>query len=443
VSEDKCLRAINNRPYEKRRRIMMTKQVLAENFNFYSLPSSKFKTNLLSVYVHVPIERESVTKLALIPSVLERGCAKYPTLADLCKAFDELYGAEYNFGLRRKGDGATLYFTSEFANAKYVGEDVTGQIMEILRQVVFNPRVENGGFFTDYVAQEKENQARFIEGIINDKREYAGHRCKEIMFGEDSYGINENGYIADLPAIDGANLYETYREIIENCQIDVFFSGEFDEAAAVEQFKSVFANEIAPRCNCAVKTEIAVAKNVDPKFVTEDMDVNQSKLNMAFTCECCPTVWEYFPLMMFNAIFGGGTFSKLFMNVRERLSLCYYVGSRVDRLKGIMTVFSGIAPDKFEETKTEIFHWLTEMQAGNFDDEEIHAAKKYITNGLESMKDSLAVMEDYTLAQSLVGQELSIDEFIENINKVTKDEIVAAAQKIKLDTMFLLNGVEA
>ena len=143
---------------------------------------------------------------------------------------------------------------------------------------------------------------------------------------------------------------------------------------------------------------------------------------------------------MFNSLFGGGTFSKLFINVREKLSLCYSVGSRVDRLKGIMTVSSGIAPDKFELTKTEILKHLAEMQNGDFTDIDIDAAKKYVTNGLESMKDSLFVMEDYTLSQRLIGQSLTIDEFIENINNVTRNEIIAAAKKVKLDTIFLLNG---
>ncbi|MCL2837967.1 MAG: insulinase family protein [Oscillospiraceae bacterium] len=421
---------------------MITKQSLAENFNFYSLPHQQFKTNLLSVYIHVPIERETVTKLALLPAVLERGCEKFPTLADLCKHADELFGAAYDFGLRRKGDCAVLYFSLEFVQSKFAGENIAEQAMELLRQVIFFPRIENEGFLPEYVAQEKENQARFIEGIINDKREYASHRCAEIMFEGEAYGIPQHGYIADLSDVNEKNLYEFYKDIIGNCQTDVFFSGEFDEAAAIAQFKSVFAGEIAPRGRSAAPTAIAQAKNGEPKFVTEDMDVNQSKLNMGFTCECCPTVWEYFPLMMFNAIFGGGPFSKLFMNVRERLSLCYYVGSRVDRLKGIMTVGAGIAPDKYEETKTEILHWLSEMQHGNFSDDEINAAKKYITNGLESMKDSLFVMEDYTLSQSLINQKLPIDEFIANIQRVTKDEIVAAAGKIKLDTIFLLNGKE-
>ena len=419
---------------------MTTKQVLAENFNFYSLPSSKFKTNLLSVYIHVPVERETITRLALIPAVLERGCEKYPTLAELCKATDELFGASYDFGVRRKGDGAVLHFSMEFVRSQYVGEDITRDVMELLRQVIFAPKIENGGFLPDYVAQEKENLARFIEGIINDKREYASHRRNEIMFAGEPYGIPEHGFVADLPQIDGKNLYDTYKDIVDNSQIDVFFSGNFDESVVAEQFKSVFASEIAPRVNSAAKTEIAKPKNAEPKFVTEDMDINQSKLNMGFTCECCPTVREYFPLMIFNAIFGGGPFSKLFLNVRERLSLCYYIGSRVDRLKGIMAVSAGIAPDKYEQTKDEIMFHLSEMQNGNFGDDEIDAAKKYIVNGLESMKDSLFVMEDYTLSQSIIAQDLTIDEFIENVNQVTEDEIVTAAGKIKLDTIFLLNG---
>jgi len=419
----------------------MTKpQILAENFNFYTLPSSKFKTNLISVYVHVPIERETVTRLALIPSILQRGCEQFPTFADLFKHTEDLFGANFNCDLRRKGDNAVLFFAVEFANPKYIGEDITRQTLELLRQVMFFPVTKDDGFSPDYVTQEKDNLARFIDGIINDKKEYASHRCMEIMFDGDPYGIPEYGYVEDLPDINGKNLFELYKDIMNNCQFDVFFSGEFDETQAFKQFSSVFADEITAKNRIAKKTEIATPKNTEPKFASEDMDVNQSKLNMGFICQCCPTAAEYFPLLLFSAIFGGGPFSKLFLNVREKLSLCYSIGSRVDRLKGIMTVSAGIAPDKFEQTKTEILKHLVEMQNGDFSDDDVSAAKKYVVNGLESMKDSLFVMEDYTLSQSLLRQPLTIDDFIVSVNKVSKNDIVLAAKKIELDTTFLLNG---
>jgi len=276
---------------------MINKQMLSENFSFYSLPSSKFKTNLLSIYIHIPIERETITHLALLPSVLERGCEAFPTFADIFKHTEELFGANLNCDIRRKGDNAVLFFTVEFANAKYTEEDVTQKVMELLRQVAFFPIIKDGGFSEDYVNQEKDNLARFIEGIINDKAEYAQHRCMEIMFEGETYGIPEYGFVEDLPNINGKNLFDFYKSIISNCQTDVFFSGEFDETSAVEQFKLVFANEISPRNLCASKTKVATPKHDEPKFVTEDMNISQSKLYMGFICQCCPTLQEYFPLM--------------------------------------------------------------------------------------------------------------------------------------------------
>ena len=413
---------------------------LCEGFTLHSIKSQKFKTNVVTLYFHVPILKESITKLALLPSVLERGSKSHPTFADISKYMQELYGTSFSCNVRRKGDGAVLFFTLEFVNGKYIGEDITRKVFEFLYDIVFCPVVKDDMFLPEYVAQEKENLARFIEGIINDKREYAAVRCMEEMFEGDSYGIPEYGAIADLPAIDGANLYKQYKDIVNNCMIDVFFSGDFDEEITQDLFVDVFKDKIFPGKLRPAPTKIAKVSNTDVKKVTEDMDVNQSKLCMGLTCDTEPDSDEYYALMLCSNIFGGGPFSKLFNNVRERLSLCYYVGSRVDRLKGIMTISSGIEPAKYQEAFDEIMFQLSEMKNGNITNEEITAAKKYITNGLNSMKDSLFVMEDYYLSQILLNQNLSVDDFLENVMKVTKEQIVAAANKIKLDTIFLVSA---
>lgn len=414
---------------------------LCKGVNIRLLNTDKFKTNLISFYIHLPLERSTVTWAALLPRVLKRGTEKYPTLTALSKRAEELYGASLSTGICKKGDTELLRFSVQFVSDDFIGESITAAVTELLKQLVLCPKTENGGFDREYTEQEKENAKSFILGLINDKKEYAQVKCNEIMFENDPYGIFEYGYVEDLDGINEKNLYDFYRGLLENSAIDIFVSGSFDPDSMAAELKRVFGGCLTDRIPKKTVTKIAaLEKDITVKRVTEEMPVTQSKLCMGYNCGTAPASAEFYDLMLMSCIFGGSPFSKLFNNVRERLSLAYYVFSAVDRQKGCMKISSGIEAVKFRAAYDEIEVQLKKMQTGDFTDEEMLSAKKYLATSFNSVKDSLAATESFYMGQVILDLDETVDEALERINAVTREGVVAAANKIQQDTVYFLKG---
>lgn len=412
---------------------------IADGVNIRLVPARQFKTNRITVFFNVPIKREYVTKISLLRQVMKRGTVNFPTLTSLATELEEMYGASLSGGIRKKGDGELFYFTVEYIADRFVGENLTQRAIALLNEVVFNPFVENGGFSGEYLEQEKKNLKNYIEGIINDKREYAQLRCVSEMFENEPYGIFEYGYIEDFDEITPQNLYEFYKKIINEAGVEIFVSGTFEDDAVISEIKNGF--KVSPR-NCGdVVTDIAKPET-EIKRVTERMDITQSKLCIGLTCDVNYESEDYYALVLYNTVFGGSPFSKLFNNVREKLSLAYFVFSRVDKMKGFMLISSGIENDKFDDAYGEIMVQMNKMQTGEITDDEIVAAKKALANSFNSMRDSLAGMEDFYMSQIICKTDDSLDSIIEKINGVTKDEIVAVGAKIKQSIIYFLTGKE-
>ncbi len=414
---------------------------LAHGVNLRVLKTDKFKTNLISMYIHLPLERETVTKAALLPRVLKRGTEKYPTLTEISKRSEELYGATLGATVLKKGDIELLRFSVQFVSDNFISGNITEEIVDLLKQFVLNPKTESGGFDKNYVEQEKENAKSFILGLINDKKEYAQVKCNEIMFDGDPYGIFEYGYVEDLASINEKNLYEFYLELIKNSEIDIFVSGSFDTDEMVAIIKNAFGTCLNDRKAAICKTKIAdIEENIEIKKVVEPMPVTQSKLCMGFNCGVEPTSEDYYSLMLFNCIYGGSPFSKLFNNVREKLSLAYYVFSATDRQKGCMKISSGIEADKFDAAYNEIKAQLEKMKSGDFTDDEIMSAKKYLATGMNSVKDSLAATENFYMSQIVLGCSETVDETLAKINAVTREKVIKIANRVQEDTVYFLKG---
>ncbi len=414
---------------------------LTEGVKLRLLNTQKFKTNRISLYVHLPLMRETATYAALLPRVLRRGTNNYPSLSALSKRAEELYGASISAGVGKKGDTQSIKFTIGFASDSFLSESIIKDVIEMLGQIVLSPKLANGVFEPDWVVQEKENLKNHINGLINDKKEYASVRCNEIMFDDDPYGIFEYGYTEDLDSINEKNLYEFYQKVLDNSVIDIFACGSFDEDVLKDEMQKIFGG-LKPRRSDYTKTNLAAVKqNIKVKNICEPMPTSQSKLCIGFNCGIDPLSAEYYDLMMFSCIFGGSPFSKLFNNVREKLSLAYYVFSMADRQKGYVKISAGIEADKYEAAYDEITLQLNKMKSGEFSDDEITSAKKYIATSLGSAKDSPAALENFYMGQIMLGNDETIDSLIEKIQDVKRDGIIKAANVVQEDTIYFLKGV--
>lgn len=411
---------------------------IGKNVKLTLIPESKFKTNLISVYIQRKLDRNEVTKNALLPGILKSGCNKYKTLGQLTDREEELYGSYLHAGASKRGESQVLGFSILSVNEKYLDEKILGQCIEFLNEIINNPLVIEGGFNEEYLNIEKEILKDSIMSIINDKGNYAMKRTNEIMFEGEPYSINGKGYIEDLDTIDRVGLYEHYKEVLKTSPIEIMIEGEFEETEVVELIKEKFQFD---RGNIIDIPKEEYYKEVDKvKEVKETMDIAQGKLVMGYRCNVDYLDEEkYYSLLLGSRILGGGADSKLFINVREKESLCYTIYSTIQKSKSTMMVCSGIEAQNYEKTVNLVKEQVQKLKDGDITESEISNAKIAFINSLNSLNDEIGRISDFYFSQSISKNKSDLDQIKNMINKSTKEDIVEAVKNIELDTIYFLS----
>lgn len=407
--------------------------------------TNKFKSAYLSLTLMAPLEEENAAANAMLPSVLRRGTAIHPDMESLSAALDELYGGAIEPMVRKKGETQCIGFVASFLDDAYTlrGEKIVESAAALLGEVLLNPYTQNGVFFPDYTAGEKANLLDRIRGQINDKRAYATHRLTQLMCAEEAFGVDKLGDEAHVEAITPDSLWRRYQDLLKNASIELYYCGCADpdrvEAALKAALSALPVNEerVVPDC------EIRISAGAEPRVVEQAMDVTQGKLAMGFRTGGI-TCWEeeYTALVMCNAIFGGTTLSKLFMNVREKLSLCYYASSTLEKMKGLVLVSSGIEVDKYQTARDEILAQLDNIRKGQIEPWELEGARRTLIGGHLATLDDQARQEEFWLGQAVAGLDTTIEELCARFETVTHEQVVQAAQKLELDTIYFLKGKE-
>ena len=411
-----------------------------EGINLHMINTNKFKTNIISIFLTKKLTRENITKEALIPAVLRLGTNEIKTQEELNKKLENMYGANFNCGIEKRGDNHVLKFYIETIDNEYAldNEDIKKESINLLLNIVFNPLVENNAFNTEYVNGEKENLKRIISSRIDNKANYAYSRCIEEMYKDQEFGIYEYGYIEDLENINAENLYEYYKKFLNECKIDIFVSGKIEE----ENVKDIVKNnkkimELPTRKADYIKNSKQNVNKVEEKTITENMNVAQGKIVIGISVK---NDIQEAVLNIYNAILGGGANSKLFQNVREKASLAYTAGSRYLKTKNNIFIRCGIEIDNYDKTIQIIKEQLEDMKSGKFSDEDINNAKELLLASLNSLQDEQASEISYYISQELSDSEISVEQACENVKNVNKEQIIEAANNMMINTIFFLRN---
>ena len=394
------------------------------------LKTNKFKTNLCALFITVPLNKETVTKNALLVSVLRRGTKNLNTQEDIAKKLEGMYGAGFNCGVDKIGNYQTLKFYLETIDNSYTfeKENLLQDGVDLLLEIVFDPLIENGTFKKEYVEQEKENLAKIISSRQDNKALYAKDRCIEEMFENEPYSLYKYGMLDKIKELNETNLYEYYQELIKNSKIDLYISGENIDDVKLPDIKSSKLNNITIRHNAHTK----------PKVVKENLDVTQGKLIIGLnTPEENKAV-----VSMYNTILGGGANSKLFQNVREKASLAYSASSSYIRRQNTILIRTGIEIENYDKALEIIKKQLQEMKDGNISDDEFNAAKELIISSVNLIPESAEDMIAYYFDQRIFGDDLNITEYEEKLKNVTKEQVIEVAQKVSIDTIYFLKKGE-
>ncbi len=416
---------------------------LGKGINLTLIPEEKFKSNLVSIYIQRILDRDEVTMNALLPSIIKSGSEKYPSAREMSYHQDDLYGVSIGADSSKRGESQVITFKIISTDEEYLDEQIFKKVVKYLDEVVNHPLVIDGGFKEEYVAIEKENLKNRIESIINDKGRYAVERAREEMFKNEKYGISDLGYLEDIDKITAKGLYEYYVNIMKTSPIDIVVEGNFDEDEIVEIISNGFDFH---RENIIEIPRADFIKKVDEiKVIKEEMDITQGKLVMGYRCNVdYKDEFKYYSLFVGSNVLGGGPHSKLFVNVREKESLCYYIYSSLEKYKTSMFISSGIESENYDKTVELIGEQLKSLKEGKISDEELLNSKSAIISSLKTIKDSLGGSSDFYFSQSMGGTNTTVEKIIEMIEKVTVSDIVEAFKNIELDTIyFLSNNKEA
>lgn len=414
---------------------------IADGINLNIIPSDKFKTNLLTVNFTLPLCKKNAPLASLLPAVLRRGCEKYPDMLSFNRRLEYLYAAGLSGSSTKHGENELISFQANFLRNELIpdGTDLLSLVCDMMTEFIFAPCLENGKFKSEYVESEKKNLTDKIEAEINNKGVYANKRLFDIMCENEAFSVSHLGTKETVGEITPESLTEFYYGDFAKAPVEIFFVGICDEnvfTAKISESFSKYARKAIDYTKSTVTENISAVKRV-----TEEMPVNQGKLAMGFRTGACTAKKNNEAFIVFNEIFGGSPTSKLFENVREKLSLCYYCSSRFIAPKGIMHISSGVKVGDETAAEEEILRQLEAMKAGDFSDGDINVAKLSLKNRYMSCYDDANSLASWYLMRIISGAEsTTLEKVIEKIYDISKEEIVKIANTVVLDTVYFLKG---
>ena len=411
-----------------------------------ALRTDRFKTGFLSASLLTQLTRERAAGNAVLPYVLRRGTSSAPDMRALSARLDSLYGASIEPIVRKLGEIHAVGFYASFPQDRFLPGDtrVLQDVAALMGELWLSPNTRGGLFLPDYVDSEREKLLERLEAVRNDRRSWALRRLVENMCAMEDYAVSAMGSEAEAENIHYVRLTKDYRSLLASSPIEFFYCGDQEGARVAELLQNALMllprGEMDPDLGTDVRMN---ALEAQPRYFTEEMDITQGNLAMGFRLGKCMEEPDEAAIRVFNAVFGGGPTSKLFANVRERLSLCYYASSTVDIHKGLLAVSSGIDFDKYDAAKDEILAQLDAMRRGEISPEELDAAKKYAANSMRTLADTPAALENFYLSQAVNGTDASPTDVAALIDEVTAEETAEIARGVELDAVFFLKGVDA
>lgn len=409
---------------------------LKKSVNVHAIKQCKFKTNIIGFLMRTKLERENATKLSLLSGILKSSCMKYEKHILLERYLEELYGAVFDCSILKKGDEQILFFYFEFLNASYAN-GLLNKCAEFLSEVILNPLVCNEEFDSKVFKLQKNTLVQKLKSKKDDKKNYAVESCLKVMWEGESFGVDADGYIEDLNNIDEKNLYEYYKNFVDNCGIDIICSGDFEEY----DLKLIFGKYFDSLNDRDYRVDFERSNNIkEIKNVHDIEDVSQGKLCMGFKTDLKSTGNDFYNFLLLNEILGGGAASKLYNKIRQKESLCYYVNSFFYRFKMSLIIQAGIADENFEKTVQLINETLDEINKDDIKQEELESAKDTLLEEYEKLDDEQTSVMDFYLTQYILNDSTNIKKFKEGIKSVNLNGVKEASMHLKPCAVYFLSS---
>lgn len=416
--------------------------VLENGVRFRSVRDPRFKTQKISVHMMVPLAKETAAAYGMLPFLLSRTNRAYPDYTLLGQRMAELYGASLNGEVSKLGDVQVLTISACGIADRYAleGESISAELTSLLCSSITDPVLDEEGLFPEEgFQQEKRQTLELLDSELNDKRVYARRRALELLLGEEPAAIGRYGSRESVEALTREELVSAWKYLLRHAVLEVDVLGDCTPEQVRATVLQYFPKDRTPvECPTVVKPAKGTVKEK-----TESMEVQQCKLIMGFRTGVSAMEWEKVPaIKMMSTVFGGTPHSRLFLNVREKMSLCYYCASRYDTNKGILLVESGVEEANVEKAREAILQQLEDLRNGNISDDELTFAKLSMANGLHTVEDYLSGTESWYLSQTFHPRTITPEESAREMQQITKEQVAAAARSCILDAVYVMKGGE-
>jgi len=417
---------------------MKYKKEKINGLNLHMIKTNRFKTVTVSLIFHNKIVKDKITMTNVLADALTYSTKRYPTKRDMMIAEQDLYACELDFSCYRVGSYYNTDISLLCLNEKYTEKGMFDKTIAFLASAIYEPNVNNGAFDSVSFNIIKNNTLKNIESIKENTRKYSLVKMLEHMDKDALYALHGYGYIEDLEKINEHNLFDFYKEFINSSELDIYVIGDIDYQETINLFQKYFKTHIYHKKSDDLIIEHDYFRRL-PKKVVEPYPTNQAKLSIGFKLKDLTDFERNYVLTIFNMILGGGTESKLFRNVREKNSLCYYINSSSNKVDNLLFVTSGISKKNFSKVVKLIKTEIKNIQNGQITQEEIEESKVRYLAIIDEMYDYPNQIISFYYAKELLNSDLP-DERRAMINKVTIDDIIKLSKKIYIDTIYLLGG---
>ena len=417
--------------------MQLNPQKLPHDMTLLHLNEQHYRTDRLTGLFAVPISADTAAEYAILPGLLTRGCAAYPTMAQFSRRLDELYGATVQSQILRLGGWQVLSFSISYLNRRYTldGSDLTGACTDLLLDMLFNPALVDGVFSEEAFAQEKRCLLERLQGEMNEKRLYARQRCKEVLCPDHPFSVNPNGTEETVNALTPAIATSALERLLSEATVHWLYQSADDTDTLTEKLTQRFAT-LPYRRPATLHLDNSFA--IKESALTEHMAISQAKLVLGFRVAITSPEGNVEAAQLMNTLWGGCVTSLLFTHVREELSLCYYCAAGYDGFAGIILVDSGVQMENAQRTKEEVLKQLEAIRQGNFSDEELEAARRALIQQFTSATDNPESLEGFYIPQTIYDNYYTPEETRSRILAITKEDVCRAARLTHFDSTYLL-----
>ena len=422
--------------------MLLEKSVPSEHVLLSSITTDKFKTGLISFSVTLENDKLLSPYALLLTELLQRATESYPKKALLQKKLDELYSASVSIRCTKAGKNRIFNFAAEILDNSYTtdGTDVASEVCFVLHELMLRPLLdENGLFSTESVEQEKRRVVTYLKSTINNPSRYATIRLSEMLRRDDETLMTLEEMIEAVNACDAAALTEFYRKALTNRPIDVFYIGSLSRPEIEKRVMACLGSHTSAN-TLSVKPACAVYPRRIPAKKEEAMPISQARLCLGFRSDVLPDSEDYYAMVIFNELFGGSPASKLFLNVREKMSLCYSCASYYNPTTGSIRVNAGISSKNREVAEAAILREFENITSGKISERELTCAKNSVLNSYREVYDSPVDIASFYLNRKIFGVDCTIDECREKLSHVSADDVIRVADRIKLDATYFLRA---